>query len=469
MLALSFLLVAVFLLLKWFYSPSKISRPGRMPEHKCEGFLASCDKQRSYVVNIASRINDAREKSSNLFLRGASAVQRYLLVQSGLNNMSLDMPESVLYFGQGAGGFINEILGAEYRDNTQLLVDTLGRYISRPEAQDYTTKCATEETHQCALPWTAKQDVELFEGVAEIVHKAVTRTILGDDFQGSSDELHQLTNVMSSEVRNPWAWLLPSRMQHPAIMGALRARDGVREIFAEKLGRRDAAAVAGGPLEVDLPDYTTYMLNEGFTASRMHLVSSIYMALMLTTHGSAVASISWVIVCLLRHPDVMNAVRSNARSRSGNPVLLQACIRETMRYYANKKYLHLAMKRDRASGTDVAVQISLHFRQHAISSSQDADSWMPGRWINAENKLVDLNDERREGSECPSESIRMIVITQVLKTLLRSYDISWASPSQSQTVDFKALDFDKIGLPWLKGGLRVKTSRRIWPEMVGGC
>lgn len=158
-----------------------------------------------------------------------------------------------------------------------------------------------------------------------------------------------------------------------------------------------------------------------------------------------------------------------------------------MRYYANKKYLHLAMQRDRASGTDVAVPISLHFRQLAISSSPHADSWMPGRWINAENKLVDLNDERREGTECPSERIRMIVITQVLETLLRSYDISWASSSQPQTVDLEALDFDKIGLPWLKvrrqlttirfeleltnvqGGLRVKISRRVWPELVGGC
>lgn len=105
---------------------------------------------------------------------------------------------------------------------------------------------------------------------------------------------------MSSGVRDPWAWLLPKQMHRPAFMGILRARDRIREIFAEKLGRRDAAAIAGGPLDVDLPDYTTYMLNEGIAASRMHLISFLYMALMLTIHASTVSTISWVIVCVSR-------------------------------------------------------------------------------------------------------------------------------------------------------------------------
>lgn len=183
----------------------------------------------------------------------------------------------------------------------------------------------------------------------------------------------------------------------------------------------------------------------------------------------------------------MNAVKSNTRSGCGNPALLQACIRETVRYYAKRKYLHLATQRDRASGTEVTVPTSLHFRQHASLTSPQADSWLPGRWINAENNLVDSENDPYDGVRCPGERLKMAITIHVLETLLRSYDISWASPSQPQTVDFEALDFDQIGLPWLKvrreptpkrsgleltkaqGGLRVKFSRRVYPELVGGC
>lgn len=106
MLALSFLLVAVFLLLKWFYKPTKISRASKVLEHKCDGFLAAPDRQPGRAVDIASYINILREKSSNKLLFSTSEIQRYLLVRSGLNNMSLDMsldmPDSVLSLGQAA-------------------------------------------------------------------------------------------------------------------------------------------------------------------------------------------------------------------------------------------------------------------------------------------------------------------------------------------------------------------------------
>ncbi|KAJ3945196.1 uncharacterized protein N0V96_005221 [Colletotrichum fioriniae] len=145
---------------------------------------------------------------------------------------------------------------------------------------------------------------------------------------------------------------------------------------------------------------------------------------------------------------------------------MPACIKETMRYYAGMKCLRLAMQEVPVPGTDITVpkgsvvSISPYLTHHDPANYPNPDAWMPGRWLNAENKLVNLEEKDGNGVKsmlfgggshrCPGEKMAMIIVTQTLTTLLRSYDVTWASPDQPQTVDFEGLDFDKVGSPWLK-------------------
>lgn len=129
----------------------------------------------------------------------------------------------------------------------------------------------------------------------------------------------------------------------------------------------------------------------------------------------------------------MNAVKRNSRGAENDSSLLKACIKETERYYENVRS---------SSRLDGACP----------------DSWMPGRWLNAENKLVSF-DEVCSGGVASDVQVKpaqgddgmsAIVVEQVLTTLLRCYEVSWASPEQPRTVDFEALDFDRPGPPQMK-------------------
>lgn len=182
-------------------------------------------------------------------------------------------------------------------DNIRVMVGSLSRYINRAAAQEHASKCTVEETHRRALEWTTKEDVELFDGVSELAHKVIVRTLMGDDFYESSDELLDLLHAMECDIGSFWSFVLPDWVPHPPARRLHRARERVKEIFWEKLSQRHNAA-RNGDLETDLPDYITYTLHEKSTAPLKHYLPSHHTVLMFAAHTSTVAAISWVIVCV---------------------------------------------------------------------------------------------------------------------------------------------------------------------------
>ncbi|KAK0370797.1 hypothetical protein CLIM01_11847 [Colletotrichum limetticola] len=478
MLILPALLVAVILLARWY------SKPRMIPAYKGEGFFSFLSDAHDYAVKPISLIRRAQSQCGNIFSIQILTVHNVWLRGNELNKAYLDMPEKAWSFGHGMGIFLNKILDPGYMDNIRVMVGSLSRYINRATAQAHMAKCTVEETHRCALEWTTKTGVELFDGVSELTHKVIVRTLMGDDFYKSSEELLGLLHVMESDIGSIWSFVLPDWVPHPPARRLHHARERVKEIFWEKLSQRHVAA-KNGDLETDLPDYITHTLHEQSMAPLRHFLPSHHTVLMFAAHTSTVAAISWVVVCLLRHPDVMAAVKRDARNGNTDSALLQACIKETMRYYAGMKCLRLAMQEVPVPGTDIivpkgsVVSISPYLTHHDPANYPNPDTWMPGRWLNAENKLVNL--EEKDGNSvksmlfgggshrCPGEKMAMIIVTQTLTTLLRSYDVTWASPDQPRTVDFEDLDFDKVGSPWLKGDLKVKVSRRKWPDIMAGC
>ncbi|KAK1977965.1 cytochrome P450 [Colletotrichum cereale] len=456
--------VAVLLLAKWYEKPSSKTSP-----YHGKGFSSFLGNAPDYAVNPISLIREAGARCENAFSAQLQTIYNCLLRTVKLDVARLEVSENAPSFCHEMGAFLNKTVDPEYVNNIRVMIGSFPRYMDRAEAQEHTVKCTKEETHSCALEWTTRSDVELFAGVSEMTHNVVVKSLMGDDFYESGDELLGLVRSMKRDAGDFWCSALPDWVPYPPARRLRRARERVREIFWERLGQRHVDA-KNGDLEFDLPDYITYMLHDRGTSPLKHCFASHHTLLMLASDTSTAAMISWVVVCLLRHPDVMAAVKRDARSGAGDSALLQACIKETTRYYN-------AMKRFQAADPKRSM-VAASLELADAESYPNTDTWMPGRWLNAENRLVDLEERGKEpqctvsgdlGRRCPGKEMAAIIITQTLTTLLRCYDIGWATPDQAWTTRFDDLDFDRLGSPWLKGGLRVKVSRRLWPELMGGC
>ncbi|KAK2755322.1 cytochrome p450 4f8 [Colletotrichum kahawae] len=426
--------LAVFLFFRWYWKP--ITIPTATRDHG--SFPLPVDAQRRQHRPAYSD-RKLHAQFGNMFTIAESFRTKFISPDRDLNKVHSNTPETLSSLTRGVGIFLNKIIDEEYIQNIDCLIGSLGRFISRAPAQEHTAACAVEETHRCALEWTTKVDVDLFASVSELTHKAAVRILLGDDFYQSSDELRTLLRAVEEEAGEPWASVLPDWLPHPAVRRLRWARERAADIFTERLMRRDAVAVAGGPIEADRQDYVTFLLNEDSTASLKHLFPAHYTILMLFSQNGVASTVFWVLISLLRHPDVMNAVKRNSRSAENDSSLLKACIKETERYYEN---MRSSSRLDGGGGGGGGC-------------CPGPDSWMPGRWLNAENKLVSFDEVCGGGggggvaSDAQvkpaqgDDKLSAIVVEQVLTTLLRCYDVSWASPEQPQTVDFEALDFDR--------------------------
>ncbi|KAJ0165669.1 Lanosterol 14-alpha demethylase [Colletotrichum tanaceti] len=445
----------------------------KIPSDNDDAFSYCLDDSPDCEAKPVSLIRRARARCKNALSTRYRAAFKLRLRSKGLRKACLVVPGNARSFCHGMGAFLNKNVDPGYVGNIGVMLRSLAEYMDDAEAQEHAGKCTTEETHRCALEWTMRGDVELFAGVSELTHNALVRTLMGDDFYESSDELLGLLHAMERDVDSIWSSVLPDWVPSPPSLRLRRARDRVKEIFWEKLTERHIAA-KNGELDTELPDYITYMLHDPSTGPLSRYLASHLTLLMFASHTSTAAVISWVVVCLLRHPDVMAAVKRDARSAAGESVLLQACIKETIRYYDAMQYFRSWPP---AADAEDSTCFSLPYTKHDLPENHHphSDTWMPGRWLNAENKLVDLEEKVEEDPEgaagrgCPGEKMAAILVTQTLTTLLRCYDIKWATPDQPHTTPLDDLDFEKTGSPWLKGGLRVKVSRRVWPELMGGC
>lgn len=163
--------------------------------------------------------------------------------------------------------------------------------------------------------------------------------------------------------------------------------------------------------------------------------------------------------------------------------LFQACIKETTRYYCGMKLLRLARQ-------DICIpEANINVPKGAIVSISpllthmdpenypNAEVWDPTRWMAESDDTLVSTEDMGDGSiskgnagvkflpfgggshRCPGEKMAMIMVTRAVATLLREYDFEWASPDTPSTTDFTNLNFDKVGTPWLRGGVRVRIRK----------
>lgn len=170
--------------------------------------------------------------------------------------------------------------------------------------------------------------------------------------------------------------------------------------------------------------------------------------------------------------EVTAELRSN--SDASDSLLLQACIKETLRCYSGFKTLRLARKEVTVPNTNAVVpkgslvSISPYLTHFDPDNFPNPSLWSPGRWMTNSGEIVQV-DNKTNGVKflpfsggvhrCPGEKLAIIMVTKSLVALLREYDFEWATPETPDATDFTNLDFDKVGSPWLKGGVRVRVNK----------
>ncbi|KAM0333317.1 hypothetical protein ACHAQA_001978 [Verticillium albo-atrum] len=452
-------LLVLVLLLAIFFRPNKT----KIPAYNGGSWFSFLSDAEGYSQTPIDMLTRATTQCGNIFSIQVLTVYNVFLRGNELNKAYLEVREDVWSFGGGMGIFINKILDPGYFDHLRTMVGSLSRYINRTVAQDYAARCTAEEAQKTALASAAQASVPVFETMSGMVHKIIVKSLMGDDFYAAADELLDLLHAMEADIGSIFSFVLPSWMPHPPARRMEKARQRFKEIFFDRIDRRGDFH---GAKASEAPDYITYTMNDKATASLRHYMPSHHTVLMFAAHTSTVASVSWVLVSLLRHPDLLRAVQADLRSDRGD-LLLQACIKETGRYYAGMKMLRLAKKEITVAGTDIAVprgavvSIAPYLTHHDPANFANPDVWDPKRWIDdTTGELVTIETKGATGVKympfgygshrCPGEKMAGIIVTGALTTLLRDYDVAWAGGEVPRDVDFDRLDFDKIGSPWLK-------------------
>lgn len=177
---------------------------------------------------------------------------------------------------------------------------------------------------------------------------------MGEDFyEHQCKELYHLNHAMESDIGSFWSFVLPKWFPHPPAQRLEKARDRVKEIFQNRLKKRERDPATWS----DAEDYITYTLNDKVTRPLQHLLASHHTLLMFAAHTSTVENISWTIISLLRHPEMLAAVQKELREQQdeSKSILLQACIRETSLLYAGINMLRLARSDYAIPDTSISV------------------------------------------------------------------------------------------------------------------
>ncbi|OAQ70675.2 cytochrome P450 [Pochonia chlamydosporia 170] len=296
---------------------------------------------------------------------------------------------------------------------------------------------------------------------------------MGQDFyENHVAELFNLLHSMEADIGSLLSFILPDWVPHPPARRLKQARDRFKAIFTERLDER---TISKRDESRPLQDYVTFTMEDSATAPLRHLMPSHHTILMFAAHTSTAASISWNIV-LMRHPVIMKKVVAELRAnpKDEESLLFRACIKETTRYYCGMKLLRLARENVCIPESNInipkgaVVSISPYLTHLDPNNYSEPEVWNPYRWISDEGDIIQMDNKTGGvkflpfggGSHrCVGEKMAMIMVTRAVATLLREYDFDWENEEIEQKTDFSNLNFDKVGTPWLRGGVRVRMNK----------
>ncbi|KPM42066.1 hypothetical protein AK830_g4505 [Neonectria ditissima] len=446
----------------------------KVPSYKGDGTFSFLSDAIDYGTRPVDLIGKATAQCGNIFSLQVLTVYIVWLRGNALNKIYLETKEDVWSFPGGMGIFLNKIIDPGYWNHYKTLLSSLSRYVNRSAAQEYTRTVAVEETEKAASEWQTQGDISLFGSVSFLVHKIIVRALMGQDFyEHNVRELVDLLHAMENDIGSLFSFVLPDWVPHPPARRLKQARQRVKDIFFERLHQREVTGVESSRL---LPDYIAFTMHDKSTAPLSDLMPSHHTLLMFAAHTSTAASISWSLISLLRHPEVLRRVTVELRAHPDeDSTLLQACIRESSRLYSGFQMLRLAKKEVVIPTTDISVpkgavvSISPYSTHHDPSNFPNPEDWTPERWITDSGDLLQIDNRSRTGAKfvpfgagshrCVGEKMANIMVSKTVASLLRNYNLEWANSDVPRVTDFSALDFGKIGSPWLKGDVGIKITK----------
>ncbi|OOF97634.1 hypothetical protein ASPCADRAFT_166660 [Aspergillus carbonarius ITEM 5010] len=416
-------------------------------------------------------VKDATNKCGPIFQVKLLFANIVYLRGTQLNRMYVDVKEDIWSFGGGIGMFLKKIAIPGYFEHFRTLVGSLNRGINRKVTLDRYTELAGEEADKALLKWSQQPDVKIFEEASKYVHRVIVRTLMGQDFYDHHiEELYDLLHRMEDEIGHPLNLLLPDWVSHPPARRLGQARDRFAEIFEQQMAiRRQNPEQWKGSL-----DYITYTLEDPRTAHLQEYYPSHHTVLMFAAHTSTVASIAWTAMELIRNPQYVDAIRQSFKEHGDvhqSPELL-ACVKESGRHYSGVhmyRTTHRPVKLE--DGYTVpenwVVCTSPYLTHHDADIYQQPDRWLPERWLRPTARLQNLNNatdaaflQFGAGSHrCPGENMAGIIARELVSRLVKNYDFQWGRQGPAQ-LDIAAMDFSKVGSPWLRGDARIRLQPR---------
>ncbi|KAH7149623.1 cytochrome P450 4F8 [Dactylonectria estremocensis] len=446
----------------------------RIPSYKGEATFSFLGDAIDYAMRPVELITKATAQCGNIFSLQIMTVYIVWLRGNALNKIYLDTREDVWSFTGGMGIFLNKIIDTGYWNHYRTLLSSLSRYVNRSAAQEYTATIAFQETQKAAADWQTQEDLPLFGSVSLLVHKIIVRTLMGQDFyEHNTTELVDLLHEMEADIGSLFSFVLPDWVPHPPAQRLKQARQRVKEIFLERLHQRKVTQTEHSRT---LPDYIAFTMDDKSTAPLSDLMPSHHTLLMFAAHTSTAASISWSLISLLRHPEMLKRVIAELRAHpEEDSILLQASIKESSRFYSGFQMLRLAKKEVVIPTTNVkvpkgsVVSISPYSTHHDPANFPHPEEWDPERWITESGDIVSIDNRSEAGAKflpfgagchrCVGEKMANIMVSRTLASLLRDYDVEWKTPDVPRVTDFSALDFGKIGSPWLKGDVDIRVKK----------
>ncbi|KAI9676086.1 MAG: hypothetical protein M1817_000829 [Caeruleum heppii] len=420
----------------------------------------------AYSADPIAYLRKATARYGNRFQVNMVFTNTIWLRGTQMNKLYLETREDTWSFGDGMGLFLNKVTIPGYFDHLKNLVGSLSRGINRKATLEHFAGLIEQESRQSLAEWAQKDEVALFEHVSVLVHKIIVRCLMGQDFyEHNMVELYQLLHDMEADIGNMLNFILPDWVPHPPARRLWKAGDRVGEIFAERLRERAKEPERWKGAQ----DYVSFTLTDPATAHLKGFFAAHHTLLMFAAHTSTVASISWNIIELLRHPAHVEALRRDLDGTAASEVspYLAACLRETGRLYSGINMLRLARRDVTLPASDVVVprgsvvSISPYLTHHDSTLFSNPDEWHPERWLEEPDLHKRMNADGGiaympfgAGSHrCPGEKMAVVITQTLVASLMRDYEVGWGKAGSAQ--DLSDFNFAKIGSPWLKGDAMV--------------
>lgn len=306
-----------------------------------------------------------------------------------------------------------------------------------------------EETRRLIAGWGERGEIDLLELMKELTIYTSTRCLIGDEFRsGITREFFKLFHALEEGI-HPLAYLWPSAPT-PKFRRRDAARARLQRLIEGLMARRERLA--------DPPRDGLQMLIEATYEDGSHLTANeltgVLVALIMAGHHTSAGTATWILVELLRNPQLYGRVRDEIDAVTWEapeltyPMLremsdLGAVVKETLRLHPPLIFLFRKVLRDFEYNGYVVPTGALLCATPAVSHRlpevfADPERFDPDRYARpAENDHAAWISFGGGKHKCTGNAFGTLQLKAIVATLLSHYDFALASAPSDYRDNYK--------------------------------